>query len=150
MNRFKNFQERLEAIQIVQFKLKDNDDESHFLEALKEQELLNLTASYGNFVLAMRKYSSLVLVLYHQAEIIDLLLAHLPDTLCLITALAKDLQEEFYPHFSRIFSQIVTLGNSVSLDIVESLFQNVTFLFKHLGKFLVNDICQIYSYFVLK
>lgn len=65
----------------------------------------------------------------------------------LIVALARDLQYEFYPHFPKFFSAIVSQLSTQDTELLEKLFMCLAYLFKFLWKYMVKDIENVYRYY---
>ncbi|KAJ1345001.1 hypothetical protein BSLG_000516 [Batrachochytrium salamandrivorans] len=126
-NRFKfqSFNDRIRHIKIeaihrvVKVSDADEDVESFFKDTLLQMVDLNCTTHFTQF----------------QRDINHL-----------VTALAKDLQEEFYPHFPTVFISIISLVKaSTHPDVLEAVFNNVAFLFRYLSKKLLPDIEATFS-----
>ncbi|KAL1915418.1 uncharacterized protein VTP21DRAFT_6876 [Calcarisporiella thermophila] len=160
-NRFKyqSFKTRVESLKIDvvhRVRRKDDDPEefgSYFNEALQEWKELNLTQHFVRFVREIEKYSqSLAMILYHKEKIVDVLERHIqvPDSLAieplldLVTKLAKDLGEEFFPYYERIFSVIIPLVKHRDVKILEWTFNCFAYLFKYLAKQLSADLRPTY------
>eukprot|EP00842_Homolaphlyctis_polyrhiza_P001421 jgi/Hompol1/227/HPOL_000682-RA len=162
-NRFKfqSFSERIQHIKldaihkVARASELSEDVESFFKEALDKWSELNCTANFTLCVRDLQPHAeSLMQILYHKKKIAAIIVRHLsvPQTqaavpiLHLIVALAKDLQEEFYPHFPSLFKAIVAVAATTSHpQLVEAVFNTMAYLFKYLSKQLIEDIEQTFS-----
>ncbi|KAJ8331227.1 U3 snoRNP protein [Batrachochytrium dendrobatidis] len=165
-NRFKfqSFNDRIKNIKINSIhrviKVSDasEDVESFFQDTLTQMSDLNCTTHFTLFQHDISKYTgSLMQILYHKECIVQAFEKHLAvpksqaiqPILSLVTALAKDLQEEFYPHFPVVFQSIVLLvKSSTHPEVLEAVFNNIAFLFKYLSKELLVDLEATYSLFI--
>ncbi|KAH6600372.1 hypothetical protein BASA50_002383 [Batrachochytrium salamandrivorans] len=162
-NRFKfqSFNDRIRHIKIeaihrvVKVSDADEDVESFFKDTLLQMVDLNCTTHFTQFQRDINQYAgSLMQILYHKERIVEIIVEHLAirdslaiqPILSLVTALAKDLQEEFYPHFPTVFISIISLVKaSTHPDVLEAVFNNVAFLFRYLSKKLLPDIEATFS-----
>ena len=66
----------------------------------------------------------------------------------LLVQLARDLQKDFYQHFQKFFELLVRLLNSHSQDteLLEQIFSALSFIFKFLWRYLLQDIAVVYEY----
>ena len=128
--------------------------ESHFQEALAKWTDLNSTTYFSQFRRELKPFAqSLIQVLYHKQDIANLIVKHLSvfgsiglePILCLVPELARDLQEEFYPHFPSILEAIMRLVDSAQPELVEIIFNTVAFLFKYLSRFIIDDISATFD-----
>ncbi|KAJ1721435.1 U3 snoRNP protein [Coemansia erecta] len=154
--RFKSFKQRADAIEInVARRLvrdfdEPEDTESYFAESLTKQGELNCTRDYTEFHKRVRNYTqSLAQVLYHKDEIVtaieefltmehELVLVSLLDSL--VTALARDLQDEMMPYFGRLVERITRLIKADTIEVVEAACNALAYLFKYLAKRLTSDL----------
>merc|ERR1719359_1819022 len=89
---------------------------------------------------------SMPLILHHLAQIVDVLLRHArvkmarSSALRLLAALARDIREEFCPHYARVFAVLVELLDVTDPDALEDVFQCVSYLFKYLARYIVRDL----------
>ncbi|KAG0190710.1 U3 snoRNP protein [Apophysomyces sp. BC1034] len=141
-NRFKfqSFNNRVDALKVDivrRSRLVEDDPDAHgsfFYEALESWKELNLTRHFSTFAREIAPYAkSLPSIVYHKAKIVDILEKHLkiPDSMALdglleltavdslVTKLAKDLEGEFYPYFSRIFDCILPLVYHRDVQLLE-------------------------------
>ncbi|KAJ3387278.1 U3 snoRNP protein [Entophlyctis sp. JEL0112] len=172
--RFQTFSERLKTIKIdALHKVIQNDVginstssqdvECFFIEGLAHWQDLNCTAEYVTFRKEIYKYTqSLEQILYHKSEICDLILRNLDKEragglekaamvaeplLNLVTLLARDLQDEFYPHFPAILRAILSIIPRNDAKMLECIFNSIAYLFKYLSKYVSEDILSTYRIF---
>ncbi|KAJ3039093.1 U3 snoRNP protein [Rhizophlyctis rosea] len=158
--RFAPFRERVKNVKIdvvhrlVRGEGEPDENDSHFKQCLERWTELNITITFTHFVRAVRPYTlSLVQILYHKDKIVTLLASSLDEAgslayeplLELCTALAKDLQEEFYPHFPTICSSILKMLSSPDIKVLEAAFSALAYQFKYLWKELLLDIIATYQ-----
>ncbi|KAK9695959.1 U3 snoRNP protein [Basidiobolus ranarum] len=125
------------------------DADTFFNEALQSWKELNCTTNFAEFYVKVEKHTqSLAQLLYHKENVIDILEEHLKveDSLALepllnlVTMLAKDLQEEFFPYYERMLACIIPLVKHKDVNILEWSFNAIAYLFKYLSKQLVVDL----------
>lgn len=63
----------------------------------------------------------------------------------LIVALAKDLRQEFYPHFLPIYEKLVPLISITDADLIEKTFQCLAYLFKFLWRYLARNLPIVFE-----
>ncbi|KAJ3203634.1 U3 snoRNP protein, partial [Entophlyctis luteolus] len=158
--RFQTFSERLKTIKIdALHKVIQNDVG---INSTSSQDL-NCTAEYVTFRKEIYKYTqSLEQILYHKSEICDLILRNLDKEragglekaamvaeplLNLVTLLARDLQDEFYPHFPAILRAILSIIPRNDAKMLECIFNSIAYLFKYLSKYVSEDILSTYRIF---
>lgn len=97
---------------------------------------------------------NLVQIIHKKKFLVNILLNEIKNhenkaldaTLELITALARDLQSEFYEYFPVIFENLVSLSmKNVDTITIENVFVCQTFMFKFLNKFILEDIEDCYK-----
>ena len=66
----------------------------------------------------------------------------------LVVQLARDMQQDFYPHFPTFFDVIVSFITQPGQtpEIMETSFTCLSFLFKFLWKSMVRDIVNVLEY----
>ncbi|KAJ2719960.1 U3 snoRNP protein [Coemansia sp. Benny D115] len=153
--RFKSFKQRADEIEInvarrVEKHLDEPEDHgSFFAECLKKQAELNLSRDYTEFHKRMSRFHhSLAQILYHKEEIISAIEEYLSvdrdlvieSMLDLTTSLARDLQEEVLPYFTRLVQKITPLIRADSVAVMEAASNALAYLFKYLSKNLVVDL----------
>ncbi|KAJ2776738.1 U3 snoRNP protein, partial [Coemansia interrupta] len=153
--RFKSFKQRADAIEInVARRLvrdfdEPEDTESYFAESLTKQGELNCTRDYTEFHKRVRNHTqSLAQVLYHKDSIVQaieefLTMEHelvLVSLLDLVTALARDLQDEMMAYFGRLVERITRLIKADTIEVVEAACNALAYLFKYLSKRLTTDL----------
>ena len=86
----------------------------------------------------------------------DLIIKHLSNEkslalkpiMLLVAELAKDLRGELYPHFSLLFTSILILSKSGDVEIIETVFTSISFLFKCFMKQLLEDLQKTFLNYV--
>jgi hypothetical protein len=63
----------------------------------------------------------------------------------LTAQLSRDLQNDFYVYFPRFFQTISNLLNTQDTDMIEWCFQCLSFLFKFLWRYMLNDLSNVYD-----
>ncbi|CAG8452160.1 712_t:CDS:2 [Ambispora gerdemannii] len=157
-HKFKSFLARIENIDINVRKLGKRKTEeleyegevsSFFKESLESWRELNLTANFCAFVREVYALSgTLVQVVHHAEEIVVLLKKHLQiennmaiePLLSLTVNLAKDLGEDFYPHYASVLTVVLRLAKQRDADVLEWTFNCVAYLFKLLVKPITKDL----------
>ncbi|KAJ3332477.1 U3 snoRNP protein, partial [Blyttiomyces sp. JEL0837] len=137
---FAKAKNKLRPIRQILFFQKNGD--SFFVEGLASWKDLNSTADFKAFLKEVANYAqSLQQVLYHRERIVELMLKYMtPEGLAiesllnLVTVLARDLQEEFYPYYLRTLKVILTLIGKNDANRIEWIFNCVAYLFKYLSK----------------
>lgn len=102
---------------------------------------------------------SLPLILNNQDKIFDLInnylqnpyediAAGIQNVLKLISQLARDLQDDFYPHFNSIFKNLASLFSPKDTDFIEHFFNCISFLLHFLTRPLLRNIDDVINLFV--
>ncbi|XP_059169859.1 small subunit processome component 20 homolog [Physella acuta] len=162
IHHFVPFSERISSVNVdVIHRIRRIDDETEgtlFGECLTKWTELDLTDNFSCFrreiVGQVQTYEQLV---HHKEEIINSIKKHLevPNSLALnalldlLVQLARDLQQDFVPHFYEFFTILVRLLSSRSQDVesLEQIFQALAFLFRVLWRFLIKDFKDVYRHF---
>ena len=63
----------------------------------------------------------------------------------LTVQLSRDLQNDFYAYFPRIFNAITQLLDTQNTDILEWAFQTLSYLFKFLWRYMLKDLHNVYE-----
>jgi U3 small nucleolar RNA-associated protein 20 len=63
----------------------------------------------------------------------------------LVVALARDLQQEFYLHYSEFVHNLIDLLNTKDADVLEWTFMCLAFLSKFLWRHLVKDVGIVFN-----
>jgi U3 small nucleolar RNA-associated protein 20 len=63
----------------------------------------------------------------------------------LTVALAKDLHQEFYPHYEAFLSRLIALLDTKDTDQLEWTFECLAYLFKFLWRLLVNNLPTVFE-----
>ncbi|XP_053397711.1 small subunit processome component 20 homolog [Mercenaria mercenaria] len=162
--RFQTFSERITNINIdVIHQIRHHDDTpeetlSYFGEALHKQSELNCTDHFAHFKKEISdQVQTFAQLVYHEENIVSALKKHLvvansmalPALLDLLVQLARDLQADFYRHFHEFFDILVKLLNTYTHDVevLESTFTCLSYIFKFLWRYLLKDIQLVYRYF---
>ncbi|KAA0720706.1 Small subunit processome component 20 -like protein [Triplophysa tibetana] len=128
--------------------------ETYFFVALMKWKDLNLTEHFTTFQREVsRKSQSFNMLVFHQDAIVESLKRHLSvknsmayqPLLDLVVQLARDLQMDFYPHFSDFFIIITTLLDKQDTEVLEGAFTCLSYLYKYLWRMMVKDMDKIYS-----
>ncbi|OQR74782.1 small subunit processome component 20-like [Tropilaelaps mercedesae] len=163
--RFKSFSERVASISIDvihrvnrghQYSV--GPTETHFREALDKWFELNCTREFTEVVeLVGPDVQTLPQLLHAKDGIFKLLqqqlgqkqLSSLDALLELVVALARDLQDQFYPQFATFFTVITSTHlQKRDADVLEKVFTCLAYLFKFQWRFMVNDIKAVFDLYV--
>eukprot|EP00731_Ephydatia_muelleri_P001009 Em0001g1009a len=130
------------------------DRETFFYESLQKWHELNCTQHFVVFYQEVRGITQLLTQLVHHKDtIIGSLVKHLQvkDSLAyeplldLVVQLARDLHQDFYPHFPSLFTHLVALSNIHDPHVIQCVFNTLEFLFKFLWRYMVKDIVAVYN-----
>nr|XP_015811633.2 small subunit processome component 20 homolog isoform X1 [Nothobranchius furzeri] len=158
--RFLTFAERLSNVNIDVIHRIDRtgsyeeEVETHFSEGLTKWRDLNLTEHFTTFMKEVaNKSQSFNMLVFHQKFIVETLKTHLAvknslayqPLLDLVVQLARDLQTDFYPHFSDFFVLITSLLETKDTELLEWAFTCLSYLYKYLWRLMVKDMTSIYS-----
>ncbi|XP_053608053.1 small subunit processome component 20 homolog [Plodia interpunctella] len=158
--RFIPFAERINAIDIRHAALyhiehaytrQPEETETHFHLALQKWNVLNLTENFKKFRKEVLGIVTLPQLVYKKEEVVDSLDKYLSleDQLCLqplleiLVSLAKDLRNDFYPHFPRFLDILLKLLNTKDAERLEWTLICLAFLFKVLKPYLKKDIAVV-------
>lgn len=128
--------------------------ETYFFESLTKWRDLNLTEHFTTFAREVSsKCQSFNMLVFHQNAIVESLKTHLSvknsmafqPLLDLVVQLARDLQNDFYVHFSDFFIIITSLLDKQDTEVLESAFTCLSYLYKYLWRMMVKDMDKIYS-----
>ena len=159
--RFRGFYERIAAIKIdVTHKIHQRtetpeNEDTFFCLALLKWTQLNCTLHFQDFSCKVKEHvKSLAQLVYHKEKVMELLKEHLQDPeglaleplLDLVVQLARDLEGDFYPHFSDFFKIFLSLLSRFSQDVtvLECIFTTLGYLFKFLWRNMVKDIRNVF------
>ncbi|GAB1607823.1 small subunit processome component 20 homolog [Argonauta hians] len=162
--KFKKFSDRVAEVKIdVVHKIRRTTDdteeyETYFQTAIIKWTSLNHTNDYKTFTAEIAGQSrTLVQLVHHQAKVVSIVLQHLskPDSMAyealldLVVQLARDLQNDFYPHFQSVFDVLIVLlkANSRNVALLEMIFTCLSYLFKFLWRYMIKDISTVFSYY---
>ncbi|KAI7894165.1 armadillo-type protein [Mucor mucedo] len=160
-NRFKyqTFKTRVERIKVDvvrRSRVVDDEPDEHgsfFYEALEQWKDLNMTRHFRDFGKEITPLvKSLPSIIYHKDEIINILEKHLKvkdsmaldGLLDLVTKLAKDLEGEFYPYYTRMLSCALPLVYHQDIKLLESVFNCIAYLFKFLSRQILPDLNETF------
>lgn len=59
--------------------------------------------------------------------------------------MSRDLQNDFYSYFPRLFSSITKLLETQNTDILEWSYQALSYLFKFLWRYMLKDLDNVYT-----
>ncbi|XP_049868874.1 small subunit processome component 20 homolog [Pectinophora gossypiella] len=158
--RFIPFAERINSIDVRHAALyhiehayaaQPGENETHFSLAVQKWYALNLTDNFKKFrkeVFGVTTVPQLVHKKDHVLEVLEKYL-NLEDSLCLqplleiLVSLAKDLREDFYPHFPRFLDILIKLLNTKDAERLEWTLVCLAFLFKILKPYLKKDVATV-------
>jgi len=63
----------------------------------------------------------------------------------LTVQLSRDLQNDFYPYFPRLFNSITKLLETQNTEILEWSYQALSYLFKFLWRYMLKDLENVYK-----
>lgn len=124
-------------------------------EALDKWIELHCTVHFQDFLKEVRPLvQTLAQLIHHKNQIISVLMKHLliQETLALeplldfMVQLARDLQNDFYPHFEELFKVFTTLlsRNALNSEALEQIFMCIGYLFKFLWRYMVKDMDNVF------
>ncbi|XP_069689745.1 small subunit processome component 20 homolog isoform X2 [Periplaneta americana] len=157
---FQPFSERIANIDVDVFhrvghKYEDNseDSETYFHQALEKWGDLNLTESFESFRKEVPSVHTLPQLLQQKDDVVAALVKYmklknplsLQPILELVVALARDLQQEFYPHYSEFVHNLIDLLNTKDSEQLEWTFTCLAYLFKFLWRYLVKDVRIVFN-----
>ncbi|KAG2589626.1 small subunit processome component 20 homolog [Panicum virgatum] len=158
---FKTFSQRVEEIDIDVYrslhavKAEPSSGSSFFIDALVEWRELNTAEDFISFYEEMIPLvQTLPQIVLHREELFSALLLRvnmsarlsLEPILMLITALSRDILEDFLPFLGRHANAILALlndGGDRDPEILEQVFTSWSYIMMYLQKYLLKDIVQI-------
>ncbi|KAI6646604.1 Small subunit processome component 20-like [Oopsacas minuta] len=161
--KFESFTDRIKRIRIDIIPRSDlslqlpSEKETFFYEGVIKWRELNETADFCSLLnLTRDKIQTLHLLLHHKDFLLEAIITAISEAdelslepiLDLIVQLARDLQQELSPHFTRIFSVLIARLNSRDAGILELVFSCLAHLLKILWRHLIAEsdvICDCYS-----
>ena len=166
-HRFQSFNQRIAKINIDPVRrvrrqnLGEQDTSataSYFKTSLEEWVDLNLSENFTDFVRLVEPLcESLPQLLHYQHRVMDLMTeyigkmdAHsLEPLLSLLGHFAHDLGLRFEPHFQRAVTLVASVAaKHADVEVIESSFSCLAWLFKYLSRLLVPDLRPLYDIFV--
>ncbi|KNC86202.1 hypothetical protein SARC_01639 [Sphaeroforma arctica JP610] len=158
--KFQSFSEQIANVKITVVHRVGKDTElpsereSFFLEELDKWKELNCTLHFSNAVVELLPLvASFNLLLYNQDKVLNVLLKHLQveesmatePLLILLTALSRDLRQEFTKHFDDVLKTLVILLNdNKDAKRIQQTFTCLSYMFKYLSKYLVVDLEKVF------
>jgi U3 small nucleolar RNA-associated protein 20 len=158
---FKTFSQRVEEIDIDVYrslhavKAEPSSGSSFFIDALVEWRELNTAEDFISFYEEMIPLvQTLPQIVLHREKLFSALLLRvnmsarlsLEPILMLITALSRDILEDFLPFLGRHANAILALlndGGDRDPEILEQVFTSWSYIMMYLQKYLVKDIVQV-------
>ncbi|CAF2320307.1 unnamed protein product [Rotaria sp. Silwood2] len=146
--------------------LQDTDNlirTSYFHQSLAHWSTLNFSEAYSKIYQKLLPLAnSLEQVVYNREQIILLIRQSLNEynpliietLLDLIVQLARDLQSDFYIYYKQyLFIDIINLlinskkqqQNEINTQLLEQVFQCLTYLFKYLWRIMLKDLANLYE-----
>ncbi|KAI8098559.1 uncharacterized protein BX664DRAFT_254120 [Halteromyces radiatus] len=158
--RFQPFSARVEQIKVnvvhrsrlVEDEIEENG--SFFYESLQSWKELNLSKQFTLFYREIQPYvKTLASIIHHKEKIMDIMEKYMmvPNSLALdglldlVTKLAKDLEGEFYPYYTRMLKCMLPLVYHQDIKLLECLFNSIAYLFKFLSRQILPDICDTFD-----
>ncbi|XP_068632256.1 small subunit processome component 20 homolog [Battus philenor] len=155
--RFIPFAERINSIDIRHAALyhiehayasHPEENETHFHLAIQKWHVLNLTENFKKFKKEVFGVVTIEQLVHKKQEVLDTVEKYLKleDQLCLqplleiLVSLAKDLRNEFYPHFPKFLDILIKLLDTKDVERLEWTLICLAFLFKILKPYLKKDI----------
>lgn len=131
----------------------DEDDTPHFRASLVHWMEMNLSENFCEFSRRVSPLSeSLAQILYHEDQIIGLLLEYIgkrdrlsmEPLLDLIAQYARDLGPKFERHFAATITLVASIaGTHPDIEVIEWSFTCLAWIFKFLSRLLVPDLRQL-------
>ncbi|XP_004492742.1 uncharacterized protein [Cicer arietinum] len=158
---FKTFSERLDDVDINVYRSLEqvaelpSEGSTFFKDCLVEWRELNTAEDFISLYEEVIPYTqTLPLVLLHKESLISKLLSRLhikarlslEPVLRLITALSRDLVDEFVPLFPRIVDSLASLlesGADREPDIIEQIFTSWSYIMMYLQKYLILNTSEV-------
>ncbi|RLV90056.1 U3 small nucleolar RNA-associated protein 20 [Spathaspora sp. JA1] len=161
---FSSFRDRVDSIKIEPIRsltkrAYDYTDTSHFISTLEHWKEVNLSGNFVEFCDAVEIYSqSLPQIIHHQQLIFEALyegvkkndVYSIEPLLELLTQFIHDLGPDFLVYYDKTLTLLVELADEVnpndfqnsrnSSNVLEWIFNSLTFIFKYLSRYLVEDL----------
>ncbi|CAG4990641.1 unnamed protein product [Colias eurytheme] len=155
--RFVPFAERINGIDIRHAALyhiehsyssQPGENDTHFHVAIQKWHALNLTENFKKFKKEVFGVVTVAQLIHKKEEVLDLLekFLKLEDQLCLqplleiLVSVAKDLRNDFYPHFPKFLDILIKLLDTKDAERLEWTLICLAFLFKILKPYLKKDL----------
>ncbi|CAK1596413.1 unnamed protein product [Parnassius mnemosyne] len=124
------------------------ENETHFYLALQKWHVLNLTENFKKFKKEVFGIVTITQLIHKKEEVLDIIEKYLKleDQLCLqplleiLVSVAKDLRNDFYPHFPKFLDILIKLLNTKDPERLEWTLICLAFLFKILKPYLKKDV----------
>ncbi|XP_063698381.1 small subunit processome component 20 homolog [Culicoides brevitarsis] len=129
-----------------------NDEASFFCDAMQKWRTLNLTNEFVQLDKDLSQVQNLT-QLIHQKErvcayLVDVFNRTTEDSLQavleIVTAVARDLSEDFYPYFSDIFAHLTSHLQTKNAEKLEWVLKCMALLFKFLKKSIKKDFAAVF------
>ncbi|CAH3906554.1 unnamed protein product [Pieris brassicae] len=160
--RFVPFAERINSIDIRHAALyhiehsnsqQPGENDTHFHLAIHKWHALNLTENFKKFKKEVFGIITVPQLIHRKDDVLDLLekYLNLEDPLCLqplleiLVSVAKDLRNDFYPHFPKFLDILIKLLNTKDAEKLEWTLICLAFLFKILKPYLKKDTGAVVS-----
>lgn len=148
------------AFELNQAKPGDSDSSTFFYTTMLSSLQRNFNQSYIELTNELLPISrTLHLILYNKDKIFKLIINYLKkpyseimggiqNVLNLISQLARDLRNHFYPYFNEIFKNLANLFTPYDAQYIDDFFKCISFLLRYLQKYLIQDIENVLNLFV--
>ena len=161
--KFESFTDRIKRIRIDLLPRSDlsqqvpSERDTFFFEGVLKWKDLNLTADFSAYLSQIKdRIQTLPLLLHHREFLLEVTITAISEAaeisleplLDLSVQLARDLQQEFSPHFSRLFSALTARLASTNPAVLEQVFSCLSHLLKILWRHLLAEnqlICTCYA-----
>lgn len=161
-NRFKysSFNDIISTISIdVSHVIKKSklEEDYYFKQGLIKWKELNASTDFKEFLKEIAPYQSLVQLVHHKKEIVDILIKHLDKgqslaiepLVWLSVDLAKDLLQDFFPFYLDFLKSITHLLKSAQdPHLIQNIFTSIAWLFKINSKKLSKEIIPTFDVLV--
>ena len=159
----KTFNQQLAEVKISYFKIgerrigeKEDDDQISYLYSTLEKWIdLDCTEDFSRIIKrlgGLLSISTLPQILNRKEELIKVIHDELQlkdhpslnSLLEILIALAKDLNDDYYPHFKQTFKLLLNQLATKNVDSIENIFLTLAYLFKVLWRCMINDINALF------
>lgn len=160
---FESFHKQLKHVNVDVFRRTQVDEDditsAHHSHFYAELLAARHVTPYDDFIAFSRHVSPLALSLPLLLRNKDRVIGALVDWLgradvfsrraivALVPHVARDLQDEFYPHFQAVFRVLVSLLDPTSAEVLGEIFTCLAFLLKFLRRPLLRNIDEVFDCF---